>query len=337
MDSAGHIILIFASFGGFLLAFYIRHKKQTGEKMVCPLNSNCDVVIHSKYSKFLGAPVEILGLFYYGFIAITHGLFLVFPHLASLFAVFSVLVLTIVAFLFSLYLTFIQAFTLKQWCAWCLMSAGICSIIFAVSASFSEFGLVFILEHYHQLIRIGHILGFALGLGAATITDIFFFKFLKDFRISEWESETLHTLSQIIWFALALLLLTGVGLYLPEMERLNQSPKFLVKMIVLVVITINGAFLNLLVAPKLTQISFGGQHKHEVGELRHFRKIAFVLGAISITSWYSAFILGMLRESPFEFWPMLSIYLLLILSGVIGSQFAERLLRKRASAATANE
>jgi uncharacterized membrane protein len=180
-----HIILIFASFAGFLLAFYIHHKKKAQEKMVCPFNYDCDTVIYSEYSKFFGIPVEILGLFYYGLIAISYALFLVFPKISLPIFVFIVFVLTIAAFLFSLYLTFIQAFTLKQWCTWCLISAGICTLIFAIALSASQFGFVSLLERYHELILLGHFLGLALGFGGATIVDIFFFKFLKDFRISQ--------------------------------------------------------------------------------------------------------------------------------------------------------
>lgn len=326
-----HIILIFAAFGGFLLSFYIRHKKRSHEKMTCPLDSDCDAVIYSEYSRFFGIPVEILGLLYYGLVAVSYALFLVIPALASPLVVFSVLALTTAAFLFSLYLTFIQAFALKQWCAWCLMSAGLCTIIFATVLGVSEFGFVSLLGRYHELILIGHFLGVALGLGGATITDIFFFKFLKDFRISEWEADVMHTFSQVIWFALALLVLTGLGLYLHEAEELNQSAKFLVKMIVVAIIIVNGAFLNLLVAPQLVKISFGEKHKQRPGELHRERRIAFALGAISIVSWYSAFILGMLRELPLEFSSLLLIYLFILGGAIAASQFMERFFIKQAN------
>ncbi len=348
MGNIWHVILIFATFGGFLLAFYIRHKKQAHEKMVCPFDSDCDAVIYSDYSKFFGIPVEILGLLYYGLIAVSHALFLVSPAFASPLVVFSVFTLTTAAFLFSLYLTFIQAFALKQWCTWCLISAGLCAVIFATALGASEFGFVSLLAQHHNFIVIFHVLGVALGLGGATIADIFFFKFLKDFRISEWEADVMHTLSQIIWFALALVVLTGLALYLPEAEELNQSAKFLVKIIVVSVIIINGAFLNLLVAPKLVKISFHERRRHEAGELHRIpayanlpagkagasagrRKIAFALGAVSIVSWYSAFFLGMLRNIPFDFSSLLLIYLLLLGGAIIGSQFMERIFAKRAN------
>ncbi len=328
MNSILHIILIFTAFGGFFLAFYIRHKKQANEKMICPFNSDCDAVVYSDYSKFFGVPVEILGMLYYGIIAVSHALFLAFPNLISQFSIFTTLVLTIVAFLFSLYLTFIQIFTLKQWCVWCLVSAGICTVIFVTVLSVSGFGLIPLLESHHELILIGHFLGVAIGLGGATITDILFFKFLKDFRISEKEANVIHILSQIIWFALAILVLTGIGFYLPEAEELNQSAKFLLKMVVVVVIIINGAFLNLLVAPKLVKISFDKEYGRGGRKLHRIRKIAFALGAISIVSWYSAFILGMLGKISFDFPFLLLIYLFLLIGAIIVSQFMEKFFSK---------
>lgn len=330
MNTFWHIILIFTAFGGFLLAFYIRHKKQKHETLVCPLNSNCDTVIYSEYSRFLGIPVEILGLLYYGLIAVNYALFLVFPTLVPALLVFLILVLTTAAFLFSLYLTWIQAFALKQWCTWCLISAGLCAVIFAAALSASELGFTLLLERYHGLIAVFHLFGAALGLGSATIADIFFFKFLKDFRISEWEADVMRTLSQVIWFALAVLVITGAGLYLPEAQEFNQSPKFLIKIIVAAVIIANGAFLNLLIAPKLVKISFGEKHNHETEELHHIRKAAFALGAISIVSWYSAFILGVLRDVALEFFPLLSIYILLLGAAIIVSQLVERSFARKA-------
>lgn len=329
-----YLFLIFLGFAGFLLAFYIRHKKQSHETMVCPLNSDCDAVIYSQYSKFLGIPVEFLGLAYYGLISVSYGTFLAFPSLASPRAVFFILAITTTAFLFSMYLTAIQAFAIRQWCTWCLTSAGLCTLIFATALGSSHLGFIPLLAENRGFILLLHTVVAALGVGGATITDIFFFKFLKDFRISEWEADVLHTLSQIIWFALGILVLTGASLYLPEMQELNQSPKFLVKMLVVLVIIINGVFLNILIAPKLVKISFGEKHEHESGELRHIRRIAFALGAVSITSWYSAFILGILRNMAFGFLPILGAYIGVVFSAVILSQVVERLFAKQADTAS---
>ena len=136
----------------------------------------------------------------------------------------------------------------------------------------------------------------------------------------------LHSLSQVIWFALAILVVTGIGLYLPESGRLNESPKFLMKLIVVSVLIINGSFLNLLVTPKLVRISFGAPHDHEPGELTVARRLALAMGAISIVSWYSAFFLGYFDKAPAEFSMMIAIYIGLLAIGVVVSQILEHKL-----------
>lgn len=133
MTSISYVIIIFVAFGGFLLAAYIRHKKVSKETLVCPLRSNCEAVVFSDYSRFFGVPVELLGIVYYLTIVFAYGFFLAVPVDMSQFLVFAVFSFTIIAFLFSLYLTFIQAFALKQWCTWCLISAGLCTVIFYIA------------------------------------------------------------------------------------------------------------------------------------------------------------------------------------------------------------
>jgi len=140
---ASYTIIIFLAFGGFLIARYIRHhKKNVQEALICPLKANCDMVIHSDYSKFLGIPVETLGMTYYGVLAISYGLITIFPVLGVPLVASGLLFATICAFIFSIYLTLVQAFILKNWCTWCLISASICATIFAIDALSSPiFGL----------------------------------------------------------------------------------------------------------------------------------------------------------------------------------------------------
>lgn len=329
MQALLYVLILFLSFGGLALAAFIRHKKTAGELLVCPIGHSCHDVVHSDYSLFLGLPVELLGVFYYALIAVSYGAFLILPEFATPPLVFSILSLSTVALCFSLYLTFIQAFSLKQWCTWCLISASLCVVIFGAAVVGSSYNFVELLASHREFITVVHLFGFALGIGAATLTDVFFLKFLKDLRISEEESDILHTISQVIWFALAILVISGLALYLPETARLNDTPKFLVKALVILVIIINGAFLNLLIAPKLVKISFGKKHEHESGELHHLRKLAFALGAVSITSWYSAFILGMLKTMALTFMQLLTIYLVLLILAITASQIVERQVAKR--------
>ena len=251
---------------------------------------------------------------------------IVAPGFISLPAVFWALALTTAAFLFSLYLTFIQGFVLREWCEWCLVSAFLCAAIFILALRSIPLGLFEFLGEVHTSILVLHGLAAAVGVGAATVTDVLFFKFLKDLRISAEESDILKSVSQVIWLALAVLVVTGLALWLPDAERLNESSKFLVKMTIVAAIIVNGALLNLWIAPKLIRISFGERHAHIPGELRHIRRLAFALGAVSITSWYSAFILGSLRSIDIAFWPLLGLWAAVVAAAAAISQIADRSL-----------
>jgi uncharacterized membrane protein len=317
-------LIIAAGLSGVVLAAYIHHTKRVAKPLVCPLRANCNVVIRSEYSYFLGVPVEVLGVMYYSLITLSYVVISVAPGLAIPEIRFVLLLLSTVAFLFSLYLIFIQSFYLRQWCSWCLLSAILCILIFGMTVTSSYQVVVPLLAAYRLFLLGLHLFAMAIGLGGATVADFLFFRFLKDFRISYDEAAILRSLSQVIWVGLALLVMTGVGLYLPQAEALNASGKFLAKMVVVSVIIINGAFLNLYITPRLVNMCFGRQHPHHKGELHSARRIALALGAISATSWYSAFILGVMPRGIADFTLLISGYFGIVAGAVVVSQLIDR-------------
>lgn len=321
---ASHIIIIFAGFVGFSIANYIHHKKSVNEVLACPVRADCETVVQSRFAKFFGIPVEILGMIYYGFIALFYGLVALIPEISVTPVNFFIITVTTAAFLFSVYLTFIQALAIKNWCSWCLVSAALSTIIFITAIFSLPEGLISFLEKTHEVIALIHIMSIAIGVGAATIADIFFFKFLKDLRISQFEADVLKTISEVVWLALGVLVISGLALYLPHSAELLETPKFLVKIIIVAVIIVNGALLNLIVSPKLIHISFGEKHKHEKGELHRLERFALALGAISMISWYSALLLGAISSIALSFIQIFGIYMGLLVVGVIVSQIIER-------------
>lgn len=184
-------------------------------------------------------------------------------------------------------------------------------------------GFVDWLTNYKWLILILHILGFAIGLGAVTVADVLFFKFLRDFKISAFEANILRTLSRIVWFSIIVIIISGTGLYLPQMEILNQSGKFLAKMAIVSVIILNGIFLNVVVSPKLLRISFDGKRKNKEMGLGRIRKLSYASGAISLVSWYYASILGIAENPTLGFAGLIVVYLFLASSSVFISQLFE--------------
>ena len=147
-----YVIVIITAFGGLFITHLIHSKKKYGHLLVCPIGADCDPVIYSKYSQLFRIPLETVGAIYYTIIVLTYATFQVIPNLHSPGAALVLLELTTVALLFSIYLTGIQAFVLKQWCTWCLFSAAICLIIFLIEFQFT--GFFDILKMAKQLLAI---------------------------------------------------------------------------------------------------------------------------------------------------------------------------------------
>lgn len=323
MSTPFAVATIFFSFAGLYVSAFIAHAKKRKEPLVCPLRAHCQAVIHSAHAKFLGIKVEALGIAYYACITLAYGVLLIVPELYRPEAAFLLLCLHATAFLFSVYLVSLQAFVIRNWCFWCLVSASISTAIFALALLHLPYPLGPLVAEFRYPFLLMHLVGVAIGVGGATFSDLFFFRFLKDLRISTDETETLRVFSHMIWLALGVLYVSGFGLYLGNMEVLNASPKFLLKLIVVAVITVNGFLLHFLVTPNLTRIAFGQAHDHAAGELRRLRRIAFALGSVSFTSWYTALALGAMRTSPASFGVLLAVYIALLVGAVSTSQVLE--------------
>lgn len=133
MENLLRLLITVVALGGFFIAFYIWRQKHRAEALVCPLHSNCETVIYSAYSTFLGVPLELWGMGYYAAVSISYVSFIFLPAARALNPMLLISWVTVVAFLFSLYLTYVQAVKLREWCTWCLISALFCSIIFLAS------------------------------------------------------------------------------------------------------------------------------------------------------------------------------------------------------------
>lgn len=318
------VVLLFCAVAGCIISFFLYHKKRSRETLTCPAGFKCDEVLHSKYARFFGIPVELLGILYYGFVIIAYTIIFQVSDLVPQPVLFFVTSISVVAFLFSLYLTFIQAFNIKQWCSWCLTSAGLCTVILFASLSTAQFDAMGVLIEYYDAVFMAHVISYAVALGVATILDVFFFKFLKDFRISEWESDVLHTISEVLWFAFGFVVLTGVALYFPESEFQNQSPTFLAHLGIIIVQLILLSSLSLMITPRLHHISLKEEHSHKTGELHRIRRWGYALSSLSFITWYYSFFLAFVQFSGISISSFLWLYFGIGFVAIIASQIIHR-------------
>jgi uncharacterized membrane protein len=121
------VAMIVLAMIGLGIASYLTYVHFAGIKPACTAGESCTKVQTSVYSKLVGVPVALMGLI--GYIAI----------LASLLAPenetsrFATLVFTLAGFGFSAYLTYRELFSIHAVCEWCATSAGIMTILMALS------------------------------------------------------------------------------------------------------------------------------------------------------------------------------------------------------------
>ncbi|MGB9486600.1 MAG: vitamin K epoxide reductase family protein, partial [Terriglobia bacterium] len=100
--------------------------------MVC-LGSGCDAVRASSYAHLFGLPLPAFGVASY--VLLGHLIFaevFVSPRLGRAIQ-YAVAGISCVGFLFSIYLTSLEAFVIHAWCAWCVVSALVVTGIFVLS------------------------------------------------------------------------------------------------------------------------------------------------------------------------------------------------------------
>src|SRR3989344_2799753 len=122
-----NITLIVLALLGVIDAVYLCWKYVKKEELICPLDGECNKVVNSKWSKFLGIRNELWGVVYYVFVLI-FGILLALGRVES-FVVY-LAVLSGIGLAFSVFLVYVQAKIIKTYCFYCLISALLSFLIF---------------------------------------------------------------------------------------------------------------------------------------------------------------------------------------------------------------
>ena len=143
--------------------------------------------------------------------------------------------------------------------------------------------------------------------------------FSKDKKLNRTELSTLSVLSNIVFYSLILISLSGITIFFSDMDKYLNSAKFLAKMSILALLLINGYVLNKYIWPHLLNENFFTSLSE-----KNTRKLAFVCGAISVISWLSVCTLGILNGLAMSYSLIMSLYLAVILFGTIVSLIVEK-------------
>lgn len=125
---------------GFFIAKYIHNQKKTNKPLICMAGFDCESVVKSSHSQMMGIPLEVFGMLYYAFMSVVYFALIFIPS-SSLHDLLIIFLFTapLLAFLFSLYLVFIQVFVLKKGCSWCFLSSFVCIAIFILTVFAYDF------------------------------------------------------------------------------------------------------------------------------------------------------------------------------------------------------
>ncbi len=183
---------------------------------------------------------------------------------------------------------------------------------------------------FHDLWLIAHLFSLAIGAGAAVFTDIVFLRALWRPEANRWHQEVLTIGSVMIWGAVAVVVSSGVALFLPNAAELLSSSRFLTKMMVVAVVIGNGIVLRLVLTPRITEAFFRvGATSENSARLPILRRNAFVSGAVSTTSWLTAIALGVAPDLAGLDWIYLLAYLLLLATAVAAAYVGDQLYSRR--------
>jgi len=116
---------------GLAVSVYLWMGKRGDAPLVCGFLGDCISVNASPYSEVFGIPVAALGAVMYLFLAASAAVLLVARPNEALAEALTLagFIIALAGALFSLYLTAIEAFVLRAYCIWCLISFALVSTL----------------------------------------------------------------------------------------------------------------------------------------------------------------------------------------------------------------
>jgi uncharacterized membrane protein len=281
------IISIILGIGGLYIASRIYLEKKAGHKMVCPLDGNCEEVLNSDFAKMIGIPLEVAGAGYYLTIIAANILIIVFPFLK--FSLFEIIIYgaTLAGFIFSVYLTSVQAFYLKNWCTWCLYSA-LFSILIFITSTINFYAnlelMIQVMKSAPWFFVLINIFAYALGASIALITEFLTLRFLKDFKIDQNEKMILMYLWQVLWAAIFLVIISSFAIFVFDIKIFDNQRIYLIKSLIFGFIIFGSILMSFFILPKLDKSRISCSVMH-VRSASFYRNLAIAFSTMLLISW----------------------------------------------------
>ncbi len=167
---------------------------------------------------------------------------------------------------------------------------------------------------WSEILIIAHIVGAAIGVGAATASDSVFLRSIRNRRITSDQFLLVTSVSDVVLLGLTAVTLTGAGLVLLSPELITQ-PGFQAKMVVVGVLLLNGIGFHLSVIPFLEE--HRDQRMDDATLSAPRRALLAGSGTLSAVSWYAALIIGAMPQVGWPLIAFLGIYAVLLAGGAV--------------------
>ncbi len=119
---------------GLVITSYLSYLKIADAPSVCVAGSvfNCEAVLNSVYSEIRGFPIAWLGWITY----VTLGFLLLMETRVAFFKEYGTMLIfgvSLFAWLYSMYLVYLQFFVIKALCPWCLSHEAVMTVFFIIA------------------------------------------------------------------------------------------------------------------------------------------------------------------------------------------------------------
>lgn len=168
-----------------------------------------------------------------------------------------------------------------------------------------------------KLIFVLHVVVSAIALGTVAVSDLLHLKGLKNHKLEKKISLIYPYLSKIIFFALGAIILTGGILLYNDISILN-SRFFQLKMLMVIIVLVNGLFLNYRLSPKLEK-NVKKNHPKKSTKKLIFESSLF--GSISLVTWFGIFVLAFTKDFGYSIFNFIFAYLIILIIAFFTSYF----------------
>ncbi len=158
-----------------------------------------------------------------------------------------------------------------------------------------------------KVILVFHVVASAIALGTVAVSDFLHLKGLKNHKIEKGFLSINPYLSQLIFITLGIIVVSG-GILLYNKPSLLNSSLFQLKMAMVLIVIINGLFLNYRISPKLNT-----KKNHPIDKTKKLIFESSLFGSISLVTWLGIFILAFTKNFGYSILEFIFTYLIILI------------------------